>query len=55
MIPTIDRRTTNINDDLSSSIKHDLHPTSLEQFMACPFKFHVQEHPELFPDLLDKF
>ena len=56
MIPTIDRRTTNINsDDLSSSVQHDLHPTSLEQFMACPFKFHVQEHPELFPNFQNLF
>ena len=55
MIPTIDRRTIRpASNDWpipNKPITHEIHPTSLEQFMTCPYKFHAQEHPELFPNL----
>ena len=47
-IPTIDRRTSRPD---TSPIVHELHPTWMEQFMACPYKFHVADRPELFPDI----
>ncbi len=49
-IPTIDWRTKNINTDQSPQV-HELHPTSLEQFMKCPYQYHVADRPELFPDV----
>lgn len=41
LIPTIDRRTTRPSD--ITPIIHELHPTGLETFMACPYKFHIQQ------------
>lgn len=49
-IPTIDWRTKNINTDQPSQI-HELHPTWMEQFMKCPYQYHVADRPELFPDV----
>ena len=48
IIPTIDWRTHSY--DLEP-IVHELHPTWMEQFMSCPFKFHVQDRPDLFPEI----
>lgn len=47
MIPQIDRRTKSATDPLI----HDVHPTNLEQFMKCPYQYHVSDRPELFPDV----
>ena len=56
IIPTIDWRTKSLNlSDSSDFISHELHPTWMEQFMACPYKFHVQECPEKFPEYSDMF
>lgn len=49
-IPTIDWRTKNINTDATPAI-HELHPTWMEQFMKCPYQYHVADRPELFPDV----
>ena len=49
IIPTIDRRTKNLTQ--LDFITHEVHPTTLEQFMKCPYQYYVAEHPELFPDL----
>ena len=49
-IPTIDWRTKNINTDQQPAI-HELHPTWMEQFMKCPYQYHVADRPELFPDV----
>jgi len=40
IIPTIDWRTHSY--DLEP-IVHELHPTGLEQLMACPYKFHMSD------------
>lgn len=48
IIPTIDWRTHSY--DLEP-IVHELHPTWMEQFMTCPFKFHVADRPDLFPEI----
>ena len=49
-IPTIDRRSMASSSD-TSPIVHELHPTWMEQFMACPYKFHVSDRPDLFPNV----
>ena len=49
IIPTIDWRTKNLTE--SDFISHELHPTWMEQFMKCPYQYHVAEHPELFPNV----
>lgn len=49
-IPTIDWRTKNLNTDQKPQV-HELHPTWMEQFMKCPYQYHVADHPELFPDV----
>lgn len=49
IIPTIDWRTKNLTQ--SDFISHELHPTWMEQFMKCPYQYHVAEHPELFPNV----
>lgn len=51
MIPTIDRRTHNLSTESSNFVTHEVHPTNLEQFMTCPYKYHVADHPELFPEV----
>ena len=51
-IPTIDWRTTHKEGEPAI---HELHPTGMEQFMTCPYKFHVQDHPELFPEYQNLF
>ena len=38
MIPTIDRRTHDLNTT-ENPATHELHPTQLEQFMSCPYRF----------------
>lgn len=40
-IPTIDWRSprTATTTDEIKTITHDLHPTGLEQFMTCPYRF----------------
>lgn len=52
-IPTIDWRSprTATTTDEIKTITHDLHPTGLEQFMTCPFKFDVQANPEKYTHL----
>lgn len=49
-IPTIDWRTTRPEGD--NVAIHELHPTALEQFMKCPYQYHVADCPELFPNVL---
>ena len=49
-IPTIDWRTKNISTNQAPQT-HELHPTWMEQFMKCPYQYHVADHPELFPDV----
>ena len=44
IIPTIDWRTHSY--DLEP-IVHELHPTGLEQLMACPYKFHMSDQPSI--------
>lgn len=39
IVPTLDWRTTAIQSISASTITHELHPTGLEQFMACPYRF----------------
>lgn len=46
-IPTIDWRTHNLSTDQPPQV-HELHPTWLEQFMTCPYKYkETITHPEL--------
>ena len=49
-IPTIDWRTTRPEGD--NVAIHELHPTALEQFMKCPYQYHVADCPELFPNVM---
>jgi hypothetical protein len=38
IVPTLDWRTITSTTTLTP-ITHELHPTGLEQFMACPYRF----------------
>ena len=41
IIPTLDWRTQSLSTDNLPQV-HDLHPTGLEAFMSCPYKFHYE-------------
>lgn len=38
---------SNQSSIITKTIQHDLHPTGLESFMACPYKYHVENTPDI--------